>query len=238
MKTRVRPLHHDPPLTPRAVMFRHPSVIWIVVGLSLTIAALARIDGGSVLLVVDEPIQEWTESRRTEQWGEFFRVLSRLGSNLVVFSVFAVLCLWTATRCRVLAVWLAVAVLARSPLEWLIKELVDRERPDLTRLIPGTGPSHPSGHVLAAVALYGLLPPLMALITNRKWVWWITSALSGVLIVGISLSRIYLGVHWFSDIIQGLLLGWLYLTALEALFNHHHTDEGCHLTQRAPPQPV
>lgn len=232
MRTKIRILHHDPPLTPHAVMFRYPSLIWFVVGTSLTLAILARIDGGSVLRIFDEPIQEWTEARRTESWGEFFRILSRLGSNLVVFSAFAVLCAVTARRCKMLAFSLALAVLARPPLEWVIKELVDRERPDLTRLVPGTGPSHPSGHVLAAVALWGLLPPLVALITNRKWLWWLTSFISGVLIAGIALSRIYLGVHWFSDIVQGLLLGWLYLTGLEVLFNYHHRGRECHMTAK------
>lgn len=232
MTTRLRILHEDPPLSPRSVMFQHPALVWIVAGASIVLAVLARVDGGSVLLTWDEPIQEWVQARRTDSWGTVFRTFSRLGSNLVVFSVFAVLCGLTALRCRVLALALAIAVLARSPLEWLIKEMVDRERPDIERLVDGTGPSHPSGHVLAAVALWGLLPPLVALVTDRRWLWWLASFLAGVLIAGISMSRVYLGVHWFSDIVQGLLLGWLYLTALEALFNHHHTGRECHITAR------
>lgn len=227
-------LHHDPPLTPRNVLFRHPALVWIVAGVSGVLALAAALDGGSVLLTWDQPIQEWVEANRTPTYEAIFRSFSRMGSNVVVFSVSAVLVVLAARRCRVLAVSLAIAVLLRSPLEFLIKELVDRDRPDLSRLLTGTGPSHPSGHVLAAVALWGLLPPLVTLVTDRRWLWWLATATSAVLIAGIAASRVYLGVHWFSDIVQGFLLGWLYLAAIETLFVHHHRHRSC-TSARTPP---
>lgn len=220
-------LHRDPPFTPHGVLFTHPASIWVVVALSITLAVLAAVDGGSVLLIWDEPIQEWVENSRTDTWEVVFRRFSRLGSNIVVFGAFAVILIWIARRCRTLALSLAIAVLVRPGFEFVIKALVDRDRPDLERLVPGNGPSHPSGHVLAAVTLWGLLPPLVAAITDRRWIWWATTALSAVLITGISLSRIYLGVHWFSDIVQGLLLGWLYLTVIELVFVYHHHERHC-----------
>lgn len=223
-------LHHNPPLTPGNVLFYHPALIWVVAGVSVVLGGLAAVDGGSVLLTWDQPIQEWVENNRTSGYEDIFRGFSRLGSNLVVFSVFAVLVVLAARKCRVFAVSLAVAVLARPPFEYVIKELVDRDRPDLTRLVDGTGPSHPSGHVLAAVALWGLLPPLVSLLTDRRWVWWIATATSAVLIAGIAASRMYLGVHWFSDIVQGFVLGWLYLTAIEILFVRHHHNRACSRT--------
>jgi undecaprenyl-diphosphatase len=220
-------LHLDPPLTPRGVLLRHPAVIWIVAGLSSAIAILAAVDGSSVLLVVDHPVQRWVEAQRTDGWSRLALLFSRLGSNVVVFAVFALVVAWTYRRCRTLALVLSAAVLVRSPLEFLIKELVDRDRPDFLRMVPGTGPSHPSGHVLAAVALWGLLPPLVSTSVRSRLVWWTTVVLSAVLIMGISLSRVYLGVHWLSDIVQGLLLGSLYLAALEHLFTHHHRHRRC-----------
>ncbi len=221
-------LHHDPPHTPLSLLTRH-RLGWIVAALSATIGVLAAVDGGSVLLVWDRPIQEWVVANRTDRLETVFRAFSRMGSNVVVFAFFAVLVALTARRCRALALALAVAVLARSPLEYIIKEAVGRERPDILRLLDGTGPSHPSGHVLAAVTLWGLLPPLVALVTDRRWMWWSATAVAAVLIAGIGASRVYLGVHWFSDIIQGLLLGWLYLTLIEQLFLHHHRRGRCTL---------
>lgn len=220
-------LHLDPPTSPRGLLLQHPALIWLVAGVSLLLAIAAAVDGGSLLLVWDEPIQRWVESRRTDDLETVFRSFSRMGSNIVVFASFAVILAVVARRCRVLALALAVAVLARPLFEYVIKDVVARERPDISRLIVGTGYSHPSGHVLAAVTLWGLLPAVVGLLTDRRWIWWLTSAASAVLIVGISASRVYLGVHWFSDIVQGLLLGWLFLTLIETRYVHLHRERGC-----------
>lgn len=208
-------------------MFGHPATIWIVLGTSFALAVAAALDGGSVLLTWDEPIQRWVERNRSADLETTFRSFSRMGSNLVVFASFAVIVAFAARRCRALAIALAVAVLARPLFEFVIKELVDRERPDLGRLVPGTGPSHPSGHVLAAVTLWGLLPPLVALRTDKRWIWWATTAVSAVLIAGIAASRMYLGVHWFSDIVQGFLIGWMYLVLIETLYIRQHEGRRC-----------
>jgi undecaprenyl-diphosphatase len=220
-------LHLEPPFTPRGLLLRHPALIWIVAGLSLLLAGAAAFDHGSVLLIWDEPIQEWVESRRTERLETVFRSFSRMGSNIVIFAAFAIIVALTARRCLSLALALTVAVLARPAFEFVLKEVIARDRPDLDRLVTGTGFSHPSGHVLAAVTLWGLLPPLIALVTQRRWVWWIAVATSFILIAGISASRMFLGVHWFSDIVQGLLLGWLYLALIESLYLRHHRNHGC-----------
>lgn len=227
-------LHRAPPLTPQGVLLRHPAIIGTVAGLSLTLGVLAAVDGSSILLTIDEPIQRWVVGHRSDGWTHTARLFSRLGSTVVVFSVFAVVVAWTFRRCRTLALTLSAAVLIRPPIEFLLKELVDRDRPDLIRLVDGTGPSHPSGHVLAAVALWGLLPPLVSTFVRSRAIWWLSVAVAGVFIAGIAASRVYLGVHWFTDVVQGALLGSLYLAALEHLFAHHHRHRECTLTLPVP----
>ena len=228
-------LHLSPPLTPRGVLLRHPAIIWTIAGLSVTLGILAAVDGGSVLLVVDEPIQRWVEAHRSGGWTRVALFVSRLGSNVIVFSVFGVVVAWTLPRCRTFALTLSVAVLLRSPLEFMLKQLIDRDRPDFHRLVDGTGPSHPSGHVLAAVALWGLLPPLISILVRSRALWWVSVVVATALIAGISASRVYLGVHWSTDIVQGILLGTLYLAALEFLFVHHHRSRRCSLTEATMP---
>jgi membrane-associated phospholipid phosphatase len=62
----------------------------------------------------------------------------------------------------------------------------------------------------------------VASVTHRHW-WWYVSAGAGVLLIPmIAASRIYLGVHWFSDVVQSFLLGSLYLLAVEMVLNWHH----------------
>jgi len=214
------------------MLVHHPAIVSVVAGCLKLLAIAAAVDGGSLLLVWDEPIQRWVESRRTDQLETVFRSFSRMGSNIVIFASFAVVLAVVARRCRVLALALTVAVLARPLFEFVIKAAIARDRPDLSRLVDGTGFSHPSGHVLAAVTLWGLLPAVVGLVTDRRWIWWATSA--AVLIVGISASRVYLGVHWFSDIVQGLLLGWLFLTLVEIRYVHLHRARGCGSGPRQP----
>jgi undecaprenyl-diphosphatase len=221
--------HHDPPVTPIGLLLHHPAIIGGLAAASVALALLAAVDGGSVLLGIDEPIATWAQQNRSEGLDLVFRVFSRLGSNVLVFAAAAALTLLAARRCPSLALTLGLAVAARPPLEYVLKDAIGRARPDFDRLVPGTGFSHPSGHVLAAIALWGLLPPLVALLTHRRWLWWASVATGLLLVLGVSASRVYLGVHWPTDLLQGWLLGSLYLVGLEALFSWHHRHRTCRI---------
>src|SRR3546814_20617547 len=70
-------------------------------------------------------------------------------------SVAGLLLLLVWHECRPLAWTLLAATAARPLLEWTLKELVDRPRPNIDRLVAGNGPSFPSGHVMAAIAIRG-----------------------------------------------------------------------------------
>ena len=72
---------------------------------------------------------------------------------------------------------------------FVLKNLVGRQRPDLGRLVEGTGYSFPSGHVLAAIALYGLIPLVVALCTRNRFLWWASCALSGFVVVAVAACR-------------------------------------------------
>src|SRR3546814_12738646 len=126
-------------------------------------------------------------------------------------SVAGLLLLLVWHECRPLAWTLLAATAARPLLEWTLKELVDRPRPNIDRLVAGNGPSFPSGHVMAAIAIWGLLPPVVALLTGRRSAWWWSVAISATVIVSVAFSRVYLGVHWLSDVVGALLPGALSL---------------------------
>jgi undecaprenyl-diphosphatase len=77
------------------------------------------------------------------------------------------------------------------------------------RLVPGTGFSYPSGHVLAAVATWGFLPAVVALYTQRDAARTAARVVAAGLIVAIAWSRVWLGVHWTSDVVGSLAIGVL-----------------------------
>ncbi len=222
-----RPLHDEPPVTPAGLLLRSPKTVPIIVGAFVVLAALAAINHGSVLLWWDEPIQRWVESHRSGALDTFFLYMSRFGGLQVVVAGLAVLLVLVWRTCRPLFALLLVATLARPIVEWTLKVSVDRDRPDFERLVDGTGASFPSGHVMAAIALWGLVPPVVALLTHRRVWWWVATGVSGTMILIVAASRVYLGVHWFSDVVGALLFGCIYLLVVEWLFHAGHKRYPC-----------
>jgi undecaprenyl-diphosphatase len=215
------------PLTPARVVLGHPVLVVASIVVTLVLAGLAAYHDGSVLLEVDEPIQRWVQDRRSEGLDTVFRLSSRMGSNVVIFSLAAILGALTWRRCRFVAVAILAAAALRPGMEYVVKALIGRPRPDIGRLIPGNGPSHPSGHVFASIALYGLVPAVVLVFTGsrRAWAWTVGVVIATVPFI--AASRVYLGVHWFFDVVAGFLVGTLYLLAVEYLFRHYHPTDIC-----------
>jgi undecaprenyl-diphosphatase len=232
-KEHERCLHRHPPLTP-AMFYESRRVLLIAIGALFAGLAIAAIAASSRLLLTwDEPITRFLVAHRTPTLDTFFRTVSKLASTSTILVLGPLLVLVTWRRCRAVALAIAAATLLRPLLEWTLKELVDRPRPDLGRLVNGVGPSFPSGHVMAAVALWGLLPIVVGLFTTNRRIWWASVAMSGTIIGLVAASRVYLGVHWFSDACAGLLLGSFFLLGIESILAAVHRRDGCGLDRRA-----
>ncbi len=85
--------------------------------------------------------------------------------SAVVLAVWA----WKTGRQRLLVTFIVLAVAINPLIEHTLKELVGRPRPDLNRLLPGRGPSFPSGHVFASTAFYGMLLVLVWKTIRKVW---------------------------------------------------------------------
>lgn len=113
--------------------------------------------------------------------------------------------------------FLIVAMLASSILIPLTKNTFDRERPSLLRLIDITGFSFPSGHAMGSSIFFG---SLMVIIKNSglqsKGLLY---ALCGFFILMISSSRVYLGVHYPTDVIAGIVAGTMVVLATTMIFH-------------------
>jgi membrane-associated phospholipid phosphatase len=105
-----------------------------------------------------------------------------------------------------------VGGLANKFLKWLFQ----RERPDEMQLIVQHGYSFPSGHSMGSMIFYGSLIIIAGKIIHKKAVVWLVAICSIFLIVSIGISRIYLGVHYPSDVVAGFVAGaaWLLICGI------------------------
>ncbi len=92
-----------------------------------------------------------------------------------------------------------------------LKNILQRPRPNEFRIVEETGYSFPSGHSMASMAFYGYLIYLIYKYVKNKYLKWTLIVLLGILICTIGISRIYLGVHYTSDVLGGFLISISYL---------------------------
>ena len=96
-------------------------------------------------------------------------------------------------------------------LNQLLKRILQRPRPTEYRIIEETGYSFPSGHSMVSMAFYGYLIYLIYKYVKNKYIKWIFIVLLSILICSIGVSRIYLGVHYTSDVLGGFFISISYL---------------------------
>ena len=214
-------------MTPAGVLLRYPWTLPAIVVLFAAMATAATVANGALLRTSDEPIRSWISGHRVEALDTFFLHVTRLGSWQVVVIGLVILLALAWRVCPPMAGLLIIATLARPACEWLIKSGVGRNRPSAEALVESGGPSFPSGHVMAAIALWGLVPPIVALVTNRRSLWWAATVVSAAIILLVTASRVYMGVHWFSDVIGGLVFGAVYLLIIERIGDASHRRYPC-----------
>ena len=174
------------------------------------------------LLGIDTAVQQTVIEGRATWLDTSMIWLTFLGTRYAIGALVFGLVLWSLVtgRAHRLTAVVVLAVVLNPVFEVGFKEIVDRARPDLARLVQGNGPSFPSGHVLASVGFYGLVPLMAWELTQRAWVR--MSALVGSLtVIGlVAFSRIYLDVHWTTDVVAGLLLGSVLLVAAYRAYDY------------------
>ena len=105
-------------------------------------------------------------------------------------------------------------------LNQLLKKILQRPRPTEYRIIEESGYSFPSGHSMISMAFYGYLIYLIYKYVENKNVKCILISLLSVLICLIGISRIYLGVHYTSDVLGGFLISISYLVIYISAVNN------------------
>ncbi len=201
-------------------------------GLALTVALVVVIGGGLLLAILAYLVRSNSQlvhlDRSVAKWGnDHAGSLSTHGLNLVTD-------LAGRYTVVVLAVVLAIVEYRRAPSRWIVpflvvvlageglltvavKDLAHRVRPSFNPAAATLGPSFPSGHSATAAAFYAAA----ALLIGRRRGHNARSLLAGIaagLAVAVASSRVLLDVHWVSDVIAGLALGWAWFAVCSIAF--------------------
>lgn len=142
---------------------------------------------------------------------EVVRDITALGSNIVLLLIVAAVAGFLVIKQqRSLALWLALTALFALLLNWGLKEFFGRVRPDVVyQAAKVFTPSFPSAHAMLSATVYSALG-VLAFHTQQhptKKLFFI--GVAGLLILLVGFSRMYLGVHWFTDVLVGWILGLL-----------------------------
>lgn len=161
-------------------------------------------------------------------WTSTLRFLSdRVWDPATLRCAVALLTIWLLQRrAWRLAAWSAVTAVAGGLTGLLVKTVVERARPSLADPVAqAPGFSFPSGHAMTATTSFAvLLLVLLPLVPRgRRIVCWSVAVLS---VLGVGFTRVALGVHWFSDVVGGWLLGLAVVASTAWAFEAWRADSG------------
>ena len=154
------------------------------------------------------------------------KVITHLGDTLAVLLVCLFLLIVPTLRKNYAAPVIASTVLAAS-LNALLKLAFTRPRPDILRLIAETDFSFPSGHAMINMALYGAIVILAwRFLQTKRMKIAITAGLT-ILVFAIGFTRVYLGVHYITDVIAGWCLGLAFAVGVILVFDEIKRKSRC-----------
>ena len=148
---------------------------------------------------------------------EIVKVITNITSPIMV--IITALILVLAIKDKKIKISLVINLLGITIINNLIKVIIARPRPEINKLVTETGYSFPSGHSMVSLAFYGYLIYLIYKYINNKHLKRTLIIILSVLICIIGVSRIYLGVHYTSDVLGGFLISFAYLIIYIELVN-------------------
>jgi membrane-associated phospholipid phosphatase len=220
MQSTTQPATLDSP--PPAAQHRQTRSLGLIILLLVLFCGLAFFARTPWLLHYDTAITREVQEGHTDVRDYIAFFITTLGNGLfmTLLCIGAAAVLKRAGRPR--AALFSLLTLLGLPLNMLLKLIVHRPRPaaSLVRILfPEPGDSFPSGHAMGSVIVYGFLAYLAWTYIKdlpRRRFWTTVLALTPI---GISFTRIYIGVHWFSDIIGAWIFGLLVLLIFADLYH-------------------
>jgi membrane-associated phospholipid phosphatase len=191
-------------------------LVWLRLATSLLVLMAVGAACGFLLAVVgprgllDRPPQAFLVAHRVAWLTGAMRIITNLGAieTLIPLTLAAGLAWrWLRGTWRPMAL-LTAALAGAWLLQITVKQIVERSRPPSgVALWHSGGFAFPSGHATTAAAVYGMLAALLLGASRTGLTRFAVVAAGAVLAIGVGVSRMYLGVHWLTDVLAGLAFG-------------------------------
>ena len=165
----------------------------------------------------DQAVREWVHRYASPGMTRAMTAISLLGYNVLIVELVIALAVFAKLKWRRAALWLTVAMAGSLVLDLTLKYIYHRTRPTAYFGMAPHSYSFPSGHAMCSFCFYGVLAGLLSARTKplgwRMLIWFAAAAL----VISIGLSRIYLGVHYPSDVVAGYLAATVWVGTIIVL---------------------
>ena len=165
---------------------------------------------------IDDYFIKFSTKIRSDGLTKFLKMVTHFGSILTIAILSAILFLMSKNK--VVKIFAIINVGFVSVFCLIVKHIVQRPRPEGIALIEETGFSFPSAHTMGSVVFYGFMIFLICRYFKLKPLKIILSVILALVSLIIGYTRIYLGVHYASDVMAGIIAGIAYLAVAIVLF--------------------
>ncbi len=196
------------------------ALIIVVIGINVFIELTNTLSSDTVANY-DGKITEFVISYRTPELNKILQFITNLGDlyGYIVITTICSILFYFKFKNWHYVVQLVFVIIISGLSNLALKEVINRARPTAEHLVSVQTLSYPSGHAMSATAFYGFLIYLFYFLKINKWLKISLIFLCSFLIVSIGISRIYLGVHFPSDIAGGIIAGTIWLMFCILIFN-------------------
>lgn len=204
----------------KVLLFLKKNLKWIVSLITLIMfIAIVRNIYANEIASFDNFYYGYISKLISDQMTFFVKVITNLGSAYALIFI-AVLMLLIPKK-KIYGILTSINLVTIFLLNLLLKYIFTRPRPTDINLIKELGYSFPSAHAMVGTAFYGFLIYLIWQSNIKNKQKWFYSILLGILIILICITRIYLGVHFASDVFGGFLISISYLVLFTSIIKKY-----------------
>ena len=190
--------------------FINKYLIWIVLILCLFLFLyIIKLINADSISTFDSFIYNHVKKLINPNTTKFFKIVTELGNYTAMIPIIIIFYLFNKDKS--FNKYFTINLISVFLSNFIVKSIIRRDRPIDINLIIENGFSFPSGHSMVSFAFYGFIIYYLYHTDLKKTVKYGLMTLLGFIILLIGLSRIYLGVHYASDVIGGFLLAFIYL---------------------------